>query len=332
MAIQITILGLGEVGASVGLALRYQKADLHRVGLDVLKSAEEAALRADAVDRITHSYAEAVKDAAIVVLSVPTSERKDTLNQIAPHLGGDAAVLDFCLNKSEGNRLARKYLPKPDQFIGLHPALNRAYLGESEDALRSAHEDLFKGGTLFIAPTASTDAEVVDLAKDFASLLGAFSAFIDPIELDGLLARSEMLPNLLSTAAVNAAFNSTGWDDQRKVGGKPFYALTKRTDRGQAGRPTAQEWLGNRDHLLQALNETAAVLRIYRDALEANDAETLSRMIDFVHNQRDVYLDQYERAVWRNETEVKPEKSSFGDVMGQFFLGGLLSGKREKNA
>lgn len=331
MAIQITILGLGETGASIGLALRYQKADLVRVGLDALKSAEEAATRADAVDRIIHSYAEAVKDAAIVVLSVPTSEREETLNQIAPYLGDDAAVLDFSLNKVEGNRLARKYLSKPDQFIGLHPALNRAFLGESEDAWRSAHEDLFKGGTLFIAPSASTDAEVVELAKDFASLLGAYSAFIDPIELDGLIARSELLPRLLSTAAVNAAFRSAGWDDQRKVSGKPFYALTELSNRRQKGLATAQEWLGNRENLLQALNESVAALRDYRDALEANDAESLSRLIENVNDQREIYLDQYERASWRNETEVKSEKTSFGGIMSQFFLGGFLSGKGEKS-
>ena len=61
MQLQLTLIGLGEIGASVGLALRYQKKDIFRVGLDSRKSAEEAAKRVDAVDKIEHSYADAVK-------------------------------------------------------------------------------------------------------------------------------------------------------------------------------------------------------------------------------------------------------------------------------
>ena len=55
MQLQLTLIGLGEIGASVGLALRYQKKDIFRVGLDSRKSAEEAAKRVDAVDKIEHS-------------------------------------------------------------------------------------------------------------------------------------------------------------------------------------------------------------------------------------------------------------------------------------
>ena len=74
MQLQLALIGLGEIGASVGLALRYQKKELIRIGLDSRKSAEEAAKRVDAVDRIEHSYAEVVKKAHLIVIAVPDGE------------------------------------------------------------------------------------------------------------------------------------------------------------------------------------------------------------------------------------------------------------------
>ena len=73
MQLQLTLIGLGEIGASVGLALRYQKKDIFRVGLDSRKSAEEAAKRVDAADKIEHSYADAVKKAH------PAGDRKSVV-------------------------------------------------------------------------------------------------------------------------------------------------------------------------------------------------------------------------------------------------------------
>ena len=89
MQLQLTLIGLGEIGASVGLALRYQKKDIFRVGLDSRKSAEEAAKRVDAVDKIEHSYADAVKKAHLIVIVVPDGELEPVLDAIAPNLPED---------------------------------------------------------------------------------------------------------------------------------------------------------------------------------------------------------------------------------------------------
>ena len=45
MSVQITIVGLGQIGASVGLALGKRRSDIHRVGhdknLEVAKKAQQ---------------------------------------------------------------------------------------------------------------------------------------------------------------------------------------------------------------------------------------------------------------------------------------------------
>lgn len=329
MQLQLTLIGLGEIGASVGLALRYQKKDIFRVGLDSRKSAEEAAKRVDAVDKIEHSYADAVKKAHLIVIAVPDGELEPVLDAIAPNLPEDIGILDFSLNKVRANRLARKYLPNPDQFVGLHAALSPARLAEAQEGWRSAREDLFKDGTLTIAATETTHPELLHLAQDFAILLGAHSAFFAPAEIDALTARSELAPKIATAAFSAAAFRGQGWSDQRKLGGKPFHALSGIGNQDETGLNRALELLANRENALLAIHEATAALKELRDALRDEDAERLSRFFDETSANRRTWIEQYEKAAWRSEAEVKPERTSMSETLSQFFLGGLLSGKKK---
>ena len=59
--IQIAIIGLGEIGTSLGLALKYQKDEIYRVGMDVHKYATDNASEKGAVDRVSRNLLDAVK-------------------------------------------------------------------------------------------------------------------------------------------------------------------------------------------------------------------------------------------------------------------------------
>ena len=66
-----------------------------------------------------------------------------------------------------------------------------------------------------------------------------------------------------------------------------------------------------------------------RDALRDEDAERLSRFFDETSANRRTWIEQYEKAAWRSEAEVKTERTSMSETLSQFFLGGLLSGKKK---
>ena len=55
MTVQITIVGLGQIGASVGMALGRQKTMLHRVGYDRGPETAKAAQSKGAVDDVKHN-------------------------------------------------------------------------------------------------------------------------------------------------------------------------------------------------------------------------------------------------------------------------------------
>ena len=83
MAIQLTILGLGQIGSSVGLALREYKDKIHRVGHDKSRQAVNFAKENDAVDKTALTLSGAVKDADIVLLALPFQEIYPVLEFIA---------------------------------------------------------------------------------------------------------------------------------------------------------------------------------------------------------------------------------------------------------
>ena len=94
MTVQITIVGLGQVGASAGLALAEHKSLLHRVGHDKDPGIAKQAQKMGAVDDVKFNLPSAVREAKIVLLSLPAHEMRSTMEIIAPDLPEGAVVLD----------------------------------------------------------------------------------------------------------------------------------------------------------------------------------------------------------------------------------------------
>ncbi len=94
MAIQITIIGLGQIGASIGLALAERKDSIERVGHDIDPGVAKQAQKLGAVDRIEYNLPRSVENADVVLLSIPVDQMRETLEIIAADLKEGCVVLD----------------------------------------------------------------------------------------------------------------------------------------------------------------------------------------------------------------------------------------------
>src|SRR5690242_10749571 len=101
MPVQVTIIGLGRIGGSIGLALANHTDKVLRVGHDKELAVERAAEKKGAVDKTQHNLPRAVQDARIVVLSLPISEIRETLEFIKPDLQDGTVVFDTAPVKAE---------------------------------------------------------------------------------------------------------------------------------------------------------------------------------------------------------------------------------------
>ena len=159
MNIQITIIGLGQIGASIGMALKDKK-DIKRVGFDKDAAVTKAAQSLEVVDEIKGLPA-AVKEAAIVVLCLPLSETRETLRHIGPWLADNAIVVDTSPIKSGVSQWAKELIPTGRFYIGLVPGINSHYIASLEFGLNAAMPDLFIKGIFAIDVPTGTPENIV---------------------------------------------------------------------------------------------------------------------------------------------------------------------------
>ncbi len=81
MTIQITIIGLGQIGTSIGLCLSGDK-NFRRVGHDRELEFARTAEKMGALDKVDLNLPHSVRDADIVILSIPVDQIQETLEYI----------------------------------------------------------------------------------------------------------------------------------------------------------------------------------------------------------------------------------------------------------
>ncbi|TFG91133.1 MAG: prephenate dehydrogenase/arogenate dehydrogenase family protein, partial [Candidatus Atribacteria bacterium] len=144
---KITIIGVGLIGGSLGLALKEKKPDFKIIGIDKQEIIEKAIIRG-AIDEGTINLKEGIKEADVVILAAPVKVILDLLPQINPFLKKGCLVTDTGSTKTQIVKKANKVLSKDIQFIGGHPMA-----GSEKYGINSADPHLFLDKTYILTPT-----------------------------------------------------------------------------------------------------------------------------------------------------------------------------------
>ena len=310
MTAQITIIGLGKIGASIGLALGKHTDLLTRTGNDIDNSVARQAHKLGAVDKIQVNLPAAVEKADIILLALPADQIRATLEVIAQDVKENAVVMDTSPCKGKVNEWVRELLPDHRHYIGLAPVLNPAYLDQPAGGIEAARADLFEKGLVAI----TGDGEAIKLAADFIALLGAVPLFTDLAELDGFLAAVHTLPKLAAAALTNALIQAPGWADRRKLAGNMFAASTALAADG--GAALYEEALANRENILHVLDNLIAELAVFRYELDEKNVALKSHFESAVHS-REQWLKERRSGNWLTAEMRTPEMPRFRDHLKQ---------------
>jgi prephenate dehydrogenase len=327
MPTQITIIGLGQIGASIGMALAAHKDSILRVGHDKKSEAERDALKKGAADKVEHNLPRAVQDAKIVVLSIPLSQVRETLEFIAPDLKKGTVVLDTTPIKADVQKWAKEFLPEGCHYVGLVPAVNPEYLYDFHLAPTTPQPDLFSRGIFLVDAPHGTPEQAVILAMDFVRLLGAEPLLTDLVESDGLMSSAHLLPQLLSAALLNATIDQPGWQEARKVAGNAYAIATAGLVHQDEITSLKMSALQNRANIVHKLDVTLAALRGLRDDIENEDDEGLALRLESARSGRSRWLSERMSADWS-----KPEEPELPDTpsISERLFGGLIRKKHGK--
>ena len=223
---QITIIGTGLIGASLGLALKKHGFKGRIVGCDrtpVLKRARaRGAIHIGYVDPV-----QAVRGSELIVLATPVGTIIELLGVLGPNLSPEALLTDVGSTKTEVLAKAQQALghKAKSAFLGGHPMA-----GKEQAGAEFADAELFQNATWFVTPlegqknNRGTSAQFIRWIKK----IGARVIAIDAQEHDQLCAWISHLPQLLSTALAAALVEEYGEDAPLlDAGGRALREMTR---------------------------------------------------------------------------------------------------------
>ncbi len=334
--IKVGILGLGRVGASVGLALkRYNSSKDARqqfvttgYAADNLQS--QALKTVNSVDGVARSIEDAAFDKDILVLALPYRDVQAAYQLIGKGVRAGTVLLDTSPLKLPSQAWAEKYLNPEAHMVGVLPLLNGKYLFDGLDDTEHAAVDLFDGGSLLLLPSAKAEREAVELAADFGEILGMTSLFGDPEEHDVWSAASEGLPAALGLAAFYGLSRRDGWNDVRKVGNSAFGRLTHHLY-DQNPDDLRDLMLNNRENLVRQLDGTIETLSILRDLLAENDRAALEEVL--IQSMESYMTWVMQRREGRWDKPDSPNSPNKGELLMSGMFGSYLTKriKRDKS-
>jgi prephenate dehydrogenase len=315
--VEITIIGLGQIGTSIGLALAEQKTSVHRVGVDYEQSNTRAANKMGALDQAVHNIPSAVRTADLVILALPVDEVQETLKLIAGELHPGAVVMNTSPVRAAIDQWAKEIMPQDRYFISVTPTLNPAYLPGQAIGVNAARADLFKNSLMIITTPPGTNPDAIKLATDLASLLGAKPYFADAVEADGLLAATHFLPELISAALMNTVMDQPGWREARKLAGQPFYEVTNPILNLDEDKSLGQAAILNRDNVVRMLDQLILSLQTLRQKIAEKDNAGLSKLITHALEGRLNWWHERQQGYW--EGAPMDASLSSGNAFGRLF-------------
>ena len=194
---KITIIGVGLIGGSLGLALKKKKPKFKITGIDKLEIIEKAIARG-AIDEGTINLENGIKEADLIIIATPVKTIIDLLPRINPFIKKGCIVTDTGSTKGQIVETADKVLSKDVFFIGGHPMA-----GSEKYGIEEVDSHLFQDKTYILTP--SKKSNLIALEKIFllVNTIGAKRLVLDPLEHDRVAGAISHLPQILAVSLTN---------------------------------------------------------------------------------------------------------------------------------
>lgn len=271
----ITIVGVGLIGGSIGLAAKRRGLAKCVRGLGRSRENLHAAKAAGAIDEIHLEPAAALKDADLVILCTPVDQIAEQVLRFAPLCKHGALFTDAGSTKGHIVDLLEGRLPDGIAFVGSHPLA-----GSEKKGVAFADADLFQNRCTVVTPTSHSDPEAVQNVIAFWTALGCRVRTMPPHEHDQALAITSHLPHLLAAALAGIlpeslhSLTATGFRDTTRIA---------------AGDPELWSaiFAHNREALLHAFDLVKTRLNEFHRALQEKDAAAIDRLLKQAKRNRE---------------------------------------------
>ncbi len=274
---QVTIIGVGLLGGSLGLVLKEKGLAQTVVGIGRRQPNLELAVQMGAIDRFYTEPQEAVKDSDFIVLATPVDTYVGHVQQWGQYVSAGAIVSDVGSVKGQLVFDLEEALPSTVSFIGAHPIA-----GKEKSGVAYATSQLFDGARCIVTPTPRTDTEALVRIRGLWERAGSEVLSMDPMVHDWVLGAVSHLPHVAAFSLMHAlrdlqdstpealkllAFSGGGLRDTTRIA---------------ASSP--EMWrdicLANRENLLKMVDQYITQLHGFKQLLQNHDADGLEKNIE----------------------------------------------------
>lgn len=327
MTVQITIVGLGQLGTSIGLSLAKYSDRFKRIGYDKTLEIQNKAKGMGAFDEVKFNLYSAIENADLVILCLPLDQVESTLESISPLLKENAIVIDFSPVKSTAYAWFKEYSTPGKYYIGLVSSINASFMDQPGQGNDAANEFLFEKTTIGVTVPSGTPPQVIKLAVDLIEMIGAQAIFLDMQEADGMEMTAHIIPQVVSAALLNATIGQPGWTETRRFAGRPFLQTTSAlgSDTLTAIRTAL---LNNPLSAVNTLNNVIGALTHLRNAIETKNEADLQRRLELAFTDREAWINERFQGKWNNHIP-KQDAPKSGEMLKHILLGGFKKDKKK---
>ncbi|HTL18637.1 MAG TPA: prephenate dehydrogenase/arogenate dehydrogenase family protein [Patescibacteria group bacterium] len=278
---KVTLVGVGLLGGSLGLALRRRRLADSVTGFVRRAATATECLAVGATDLATQNLEEAVTGAELVVLCTPLAQMVPVVERMSSFLKPGCIVTDVgSVKNSVVESLAPIIEKAGARFVGSHPMA-----GSEKTGVGAARADLFSGAVCVVTPLPHTNKKAVQQVMELWKSVGSQVIRLTPALHDELVSRSSHLPHVVAAQLANLVLHPRSPKRQAMLCANGF----RDTTRIASGSP--EMWrdiaLANRKNLIAAIDSFVDGLSDFKQGLRQRNAAAITRFFEQAKLQRD---------------------------------------------
>ena len=259
---EITIVGPGLIGASLGLILKKKKIAKKIVGIDVSKKNLTDAIKNKSIDEGRQKIDKKIRRSDVIFICTPVSLIDSIANQIFPYVSDQSIVTDVGSVKNCFAENTIKLYKKKSFLLPGHPIA-----GTEHSGAKSAKLSLFLNKWCILTPIDKKKKQV-SIISNMWKRIGAKISIMSVDQHDKIMSITSHLPHLIAFSIVGTAFKI----DLKKKKELINFSAGGFRDFTRIGSSDPKMWadifIYNRKYLLQTLKDFSSDIKILENSIK----------------------------------------------------------------
>ena len=278
---QITLVGVGLLGGSLGLVVKERRLASRVIGFVRRQASVAECERAGACDKAVLDLEGAVRGSDLIVFCTPLAQMRELAERMLSAVKRESVITDVgSVKGSVVNELEPLFAKAGAYFVGSHPMA-----GAEKTGVNAANAELFQKAVCVVTPTGATNASALQRVEEFWRSVGALPIRMTAEKHDDLVSRSSHLPHVVAAELANYVLSPVHPKEQAMLCANGF----RDTTRIASGSP--EMWrdicLANRVNLARVLGVFIEDLQEFQIALNNNDTKVVEEFFSKAKERRE---------------------------------------------